>query len=122
MIRFKEDKLPKENKDLLKYLYRFQEFLRLFHNKKAIQMKTGEITIKVFRRFQNGWFKRRSILINNKINECKANLSKDEIKELLKIDEDILEKRPDALGAVKDKELYKKDKNIKIDINDIIDD
>jgi len=113
-VRFKKEKLPKTSAARLKYLYRLQEQLRLFHNKKAKQVKDKEITLDEFRKFQKGWFAKRNNLICGKILECKANLTDSQKKSLLEYDKDT-----DSYGAVKDKEKFKKDKDIKIDIEDI---
>lgn len=107
MVQFKEGKLPKNSEDRLKYLYKFQETLRIYHNNKASQTKEGELTLKEFRKFQQGWFNERNQLICVEIAKCKSQLTEKEKESLLQD------------GSIKNKELYKKDKNIKIDINDI---
>ena len=113
-IRFKKDKLPNDPEKRLAYLYNLQEKLRLFHNHKASQIKTGKITIVQFRKFQYGWFKKRNSLICGEILNCKNKLTKEEKDKLLEIDE--VDK---THGAVKDKEKYKKDTSIKNDISDM---
>lgn len=113
-IKFKDGKLPKTSAARLKYLYRLQEQLRVFHNEKAKQIKDGKITLDEFRKFQKGWFAKRNNLICGKILECKQNLTNSEKKSLLEYDEE-----SKSYGSVKEKERFKKDKSVKIDIEDI---
>ncbi len=113
-MRFKIDSLPKTPEAKLKYLYRLQEKLRLFHNEKAKQFKNGDITEKEFRKFQQGWFKKRNSLISGKIVECKKSLTESQKKQLLEYDKDT-----ESYGAVKKKEEYKSNKNTKVNIEDI---
>lgn len=113
-IKFKEDKLPENHEDRFKYLYRLQEKLRLFHNIKGKQTKTGEITIEQFRKFQHGWFKKRNVLICKEINKCLTELTEEEKEKLLELDE-----VTKSYGKPKDKEKYKKDDTVKTNIEDI---
>lgn len=109
MLRFKKGILPKNNEERLRYLYKFQEQLRLFHNKKA-----KELSLKEFRKFQQGWFRQYNNLIVGKILECKKNLNSNEKKKLLDFDNVTKE-----YGAIKNKEQYKKDESIEINLEDI---
>ena len=77
-FQIKTTKLPKNTSDRLKYLYRLQEKLRLFHNKKGEQCRNGDMSMKEFRIFQNMWFEPRNILICTLINECKKILANDD--------------------------------------------
>jgi len=114
MLKFKEGKLPKTPQAKLKYLYRLQELLRLYHNKKGEDVKKKKISLEEFRKFQQGWFKNRNSLICGKILECKNSLTESQKESLLEYDEEAK-----AYGAVKDKDKFKKDKKVQINIDDI---
>ena len=68
---FKEGNLPRLYKDRIEYLYRFQELLRLYHNKKGQEFRDGKITEKEFKEFQSNWFDPRNNLLCAEINKCK---------------------------------------------------
>ena len=76
-IDFKVGKLPVNAADRIKYLYRLQEKLRLYHNLYGKKYRDGIITLEELRQFQDTWFAPRSMLICESINECKQMLSKD---------------------------------------------
>jgi len=113
-MRFKTDSLPKTPETKLKYLYRLQEKLRIFHNEKARQLKNGKITEEEFRKFQKGWFKKRNNLVVGEIIKCKTNLTKSQKEQLLEYNE-----KTNTFGAVKNKEQYKQDIKTKVSIDDI---
>ena len=70
-MKFKEGILPRLYKDRIEYLYRFQELLRLYHNKKGKDFSDGKIEEKEFRNFQSNWFNPRNNLICVELNKCK---------------------------------------------------
>lgn len=98
MMKFKKDSLPTNIKDRLKYLYRFQETLRLFHNVQGKKFRDGKMTETEFRRFQKEWFGNRNQLICTEIHRCMARISEVEREQC---------------------KLARKDKGIDIDISDI---
>lgn len=76
-MKFKDGALPEKITDRIKYLYRFQELLRLYHNTKSAELRDGKITEKTFRNFQSNWFNPRNNLLCAKINECKQFFKED---------------------------------------------
>lgn len=113
-MKFKTGKLPQDDKERLKYLYKFQEMLRLFHNQKGQEFEDGKITEREFRSFQNGWFDKRNLLICQEINKCTN-----------KIPEFIADKKIPPLEKTDIRKEYRearKDISIIIDITDIEDD
>jgi len=76
-VRFKNDKLPEVHEERIRYLYRFQEVLRLVHNKKGKDFREGKISEEEFRNFQADWFKKRNTLISREICKCRENLPQD---------------------------------------------
>lgn len=70
-MKFKAGTLPHLYKDRVEYLYRFQEVLRLFHNKKARDYRDGKITLMQFRILQEGWFEPRNHFLCIELNKCK---------------------------------------------------
>jgi len=75
-MKFKEGSLPYLYKDRIEYLYRFQELLRLYHNKKGLDFRDGKITEEEFRNFQSTWFNPRNNLVCAEINKCKEHFKK----------------------------------------------
>jgi hypothetical protein len=71
MMKFKEGKLPEDPLERYKYLCRFRELLKLYHNKKGQEMLLEE-----FREFQKNWFDPRNDLICEEINACLPLLKK----------------------------------------------
>lgn len=76
-VEFKMGKLPKDEVDKLKYLYRLKEILRLYHNEQSKNYKDGKITLAAFRKFQKTWFKPRNFLVCETINNCKNAMVED---------------------------------------------
>jgi len=70
-VKFKEGTLPPLYKNRIEYLYKFQELLRLYHNKKGEDFRDGKITEKEFKDFQSNWFNPRNNLLCLEINKCK---------------------------------------------------
>ena len=110
-MRFKKGALPIDLKERLKYLFRFQEMLRLFHNKKSRQFHDKKMTEDDFRRFQKGWCKKRELLLCQEINKCKDTISELAVDNKLPIEE-----QKDIILIYK---AAKNDKKIYIDITDI---
>lgn len=75
MVKFKEGRLPLLMKDRIEYLFRYNEILKLYHNKIGQKYKDGKITLTEFREFQNEWFEPRFQLISTEINKCKSNFA-----------------------------------------------
>jgi len=71
MLKFKKDTLPTEPKERLAHLYRLQELLKLYYNKKGTDYRTGKITNAEWRSFSDNWYFPRSELICDTINACK---------------------------------------------------
>ena len=111
-MKFKTGKLAPDFKVRIKYLYRFQEMLRLYHNQKGKEFREGKITEKAFRNFQNGWFNRRNLLICQEINKCK-----DHIPEI--VAERKIPPLERTINACEKYEVAKDDKKIIINITDI---
>ncbi len=110
-MKFKKDALPIDPKERLKYLYRFQEMLRLFHNEKGKDFHTGKMTEKAFRDFQHEWVRNRKLLICAEINKCKELIPEIVAEKTL-----ALEERGKTLAIYK---LAKDDEKILINITDI---
>lgn len=110
-MKFKENSLPVNLKDRLKYLYRFQEMLRLFHNVKGTAFRNGKMSEVEFRQFQKGWFGERNQLLCQEINKCKAAIP--EIVEDYKL---AVEKQKDVIDTYK---AAKHDEKIHVNITDI---
>ena len=111
MMKFKSGTLPRYYKDRIKYLYRFQELLRLFHNQKGKDFRDGKITEEEFRTFQEGWFKKRNLLICRELNKCKQSMQ--EFKAIKKLS---LDERCSTDAPYKEAQ---KDSTIHIEITDI---
>ena len=111
-MKFKTGKLPQDNEEKLRYLYRFQELLRLFHNQKGKEFREGKITEHTFRKFQRGWFEKRNFLLCKEIDKCKD-----------KIPEIVAERKIPPWERTKNAcakyEASEHDKTIVIDITDI---
>ena len=76
IVKFKSGKLPTNIADRLKYLYRLQEKLRVYHNAYGKKYRDGIITLEELREFQITWFDPRNLLLCRKINGCKDSLTK----------------------------------------------
>lgn len=113
-MKFKEGTLPVDPKEKLKYLYRFQEMLILFHNLKGKDFRNGKMTEKQFRNFQKGWVRNRKLLICAEINKCK-----EEIPEIVAEKKLSIEERGKTIELYK---LSKNDKKIHVNITDIEED
>ena len=77
-MKFKQGVLPTDLSERIKYLYRFQELLRIYHNTKAQELKDGKIKESTFRRFQRNWFEPRNFLLCKEINNCKELFKEDD--------------------------------------------
>jgi len=111
---FKIGILPSDPEDRIKYLYRLEELLKIYFNKKGQEYKEGKLDAGQFRYFKDKWFYPRSIAINKEINRCRKNikafqdyykLSEEQQKEI----EDDLEKNP-----LRKYKLAKKDTTIEV--------
>lgn len=110
-MKFKKGILPTKYEDRLKYLYRLQELLRLYHNKKGKDFRDDKIDKKNFRHFQRTWFDKRNLLICKEINNCRKYIPEFEEEKDLPID------KQGKIGALY--KLAKTDKNIVANIVDI---
>ena len=110
-MRFKKDTLPTDAEERLKYLYKYQETLRIFHNKIGERYLGNKISKIKFSQFQKEWFRKRNHLLSIEINKCKSQIPEIELSKELTTDE--------RCGIMQKYKAAKDDKKIIVNIKDM---